>query len=105
MVASTGSSEEDDPGVAPGGSEAPIPAVISSTLTGELSHGSLVVDMVREKVFPYGFSCIMSGKFLVIPTPPEVRKIVNVSEDLFDKSYDSVGERGPFYDYVEVGMS
>ena len=39
-MASTGGAEEDDPGVAPGDYESPIPDDLSSPFTEEVIHGS-----------------------------------------------------------------
>ena len=48
-----------------------------------------------------GFSRSSSGVFLSTPVSPEIRKIENIDEELYEEGYDTDGDIGPFYDAVE----
>ena len=67
MVVSTNSAEEYDPGVAPGGYEAHITTALSSPLTVEATHGSLVVDVSREMILQIDFLLPRLANFFPFP--------------------------------------
>eukprot|EP00957_Ditylum_brightwellii_P181028 13790862-Ditylum_brightwellii.AAC.1 len=48
-----------------------------------------------------GFLRASSGIFLLTPILPEIRKITNIDEALYEEGYDTDGGIGPFYDSVE----